>query len=156
MKIIIIAPGHKMPNYVYEVFAEYQKRFPAHIKLMLQQIPLIKRTNKDNIEKLKLAEAIQIQEKIPKGAYIIALDEKGKQFSSMELADEFNRWQSLGQDIVLIIGGPDGLADSIKAQAQQLWSLSKLTLPHPLVRIFLAETLYRSWSIVANLPYHRE
>lgn len=155
MKMIIIAVGNKMPSWVTEAFTDYQKRFPPEMKLVLEEIAPVKRNGKNSDEKAKDQEAKMILEALPKKAYIIALDERGKQFTSLELGDKVRVWQNLGMDVVLIIGGPNGLTDEVRNKANELWSLSKLTLPHPLVRVFLAETIYRGWSIYANLPYHR-
>ena len=148
MKLIIIAVGNKMPAWVTEAFTDYQKRFPPEMKLVLEEIAPVKRNGKNSDEKAKEQEAKMILEALPKKAYIIALDERGKQFTSLELGDKVGVWQNLGMDVVLIIGGPNGLTDEVRNKA-------KLTLPHPLVRVFLAETIYRGWSIYANLPYHR-
>lgn len=155
MKLIIIAVGNKMPAWVTEAFTDYQKRFPPEMKLVLEEIAPVKRNGKNSDEKAKEQEAKMILEALPKKAYIIVLDERGKQFTSLELGDKVGVWQNLGMDVVLIIGGPNGLTDEVRNKANELWSLSKLTLPHPLVRVFLAETIYRGWSIYANLPYHR-
>ena len=155
MKLIIIAVGNKMPAWVTEAFTDYQKRFPPEMKLVLEEIAPVKRNGKNSDEKAKEQEAKMILEALPKKAYIIALDERGKQFTSLELGDKVGVWQNLGMDVALIIGGPNGLTDEVRNKANELWSLSKLTLPHPLVRVFLAETIYRGWSIYANLPYHR-
>lgn len=155
MKLIIIAVGNKMPSCVTEAFTDYQKRFPPEMKLVLEEIAPVKRNGKNSDEKAKELEAKMILEALPKKAYIVALDERGKQFTSLELGDKVGVWQNLGMDVVLIIGGPNGLTDELRNKANELWSLSKLTLPHPLVRVFLAETIYRGWSIYANLPYHR-
>lgn len=155
MKLHLIAVGTKMPSWVNEGFNDYVKRFPSEMKLVLKEIPPVKRNGVNSDSKAKEAEAKLILEALPKKAYIIALDERGKQFTSMELSEKVGIWQSLGTDVVLIVGGPNGLTDEVRDKADELWSLSKLTLPHPLVRVFLAETIYRGWSIYANLPYHR-
>lgn len=155
MKIILLAVGTKMPGWVQEGFNDYQKRFPSEMKLVLEEIPPVKRSGKGSEEKAKELEAKLILEALPKKAYIIALDERGKQYTSLEMGQKVGSWQSLGMDVVLIVGGPNGLTDEIRQKANEMWSLSKLTLPHPLVRVFLAETIYRGYSIYANLPYHR-
>ena len=156
MKIILLAVGTKMPSWVTTAFEDYQKRFPKEMNFELQEIPPCKRFSKGSEEKAKEAEAKLILEAIPKKAYIIALDERGKQYTSIELSKKVGQWQQLGCDVVLLVGGPNGLTDEIREKANELWSLSKLTLPHPLVRVFLIETVYRGYSIFANLPYHRE
>ena len=155
MKLHLIAVGTKMPSWVNEGFNDYVKRFPNEMKLVLKEIPPVKRNGVNSDNKAKEAEAKLILEALPKKAYIIALDERGKQFTSLELSQKVGQWQSLGSDVVLIVGGPNGLTDEVRDKADELWSLSKLTLPHPLVRVLLAETIYRGWSIYANLPYHR-
>ena len=155
MKIILLAVGTKMPSWVTEAFTDYQKRFPPEMKLVLEEIPPVKRNGKNSDNKAKEQEAKLILEALPKKAYIVALDERGKQYTSLERGDKVGKWQNLGMDVVLIVGGPNGLTDEVRNKANELWSLSKLTLPHPLVRVFLAETIYRGYSIFANLPYHR-
>lgn len=144
-----------MPSWVTEAFTDYQKRFPPEMKLVLEEIPPVKRNGKNSDNKAKEQEAKLILEALPKKAYIVALDERGKQYTSLEMGDKVGKWQNLGMDVVLIVGGPNGLTDEVRNKANELWSLSKLTLPHPLVRVFLAETIYRGYSIFANLPYHR-
>ena len=155
MKIILLAVGTKRPSWVTEAFTDYQKRFPPEMKLVLEEIPPVKRNGKNSDNKAKEQEAKLILEALPKKAYIVALDERGKQYTSLEMGDKVGKWQNLGMDVVLIVGGPNGLTDEVRNKANELWSLSKLTLPHPLVRVFLAETIYRGYSIFANLPYHR-
>ena len=144
-----------MPSWVTEAFTDYQKRFPPEMKLVLEEIPPVKRNGKNSDNKAKEQEAKLILEALPKKAYIVALDERGKQYTSLEMGDKVGKWQNLDMDVVLIVGGPNGLTDEVRNKANELWSLSKLTLPHPLVRVFLAETIYRGYSIFANLPYHR-
>ena len=151
MKIILLAVGTKMPSWVTEAFTDYQKRFPPEMKLVLEEIPPVKRNGKNSDNKAKEQEAKLILEALPKKAYIVALDERGKQYTSLEMGDKVGKWQNLGMDVVLIVGGPNGLTDEVRNKANELWSLSKLTLPHPLVRVFLAETIYRGYSIFANL-----
>ncbi|MGN0915653.1 MAG: 23S rRNA (pseudouridine(1915)-N(3))-methyltransferase RlmH [Succinivibrio sp.] len=155
MKIIILAVGNKMPSWVISGYEDYQKRFPREMQLELVEIPPVKRSGSCSEEKAKELEAKLIIQALPKKAYIIALDERGKQYTSIDLSKKVDSWLQLGMDVVLIVGGPNGLTDEVRNMAKELWSLSKLTLPHPLVRIFLAETLYRGYSIYANLPYHR-
>lgn len=155
MKLELIAVGTKMPSWVTAAFTDYQKRFPPEMKLELREIPPVRRQGKGSEEKAKEDEAKLILQALPKKCYVVALDERGKQYSSYELSQKVGTWQSLGSDVVLLVGGPNGFTDEIRQRADELWSLSMLTLPHPMVRIFLAETLYRAWSIYANLPYHR-
>lgn len=155
MKFILMAVGTKMPTWVTTGFTEYQKRMPPHMQLVLHEIEPVKRTGKSVSEKAKEIEAKAILEALPKRAYIVALDERGKQYTSVELASRIHEYQQLGSDVVIIIGGPEGLTDEIRSKANELLSLSKLTMPHPLVRVVIAEALYRAYSIDAGLPYHR-
>lgn len=155
MKFILIAVGTKMPAWVTTGFTDYQKRMPSHMQLVLHEIEPVKRVSKATSDKAKEIEAKAILEALPKRAHIVALDERGKQFTSMELAQKIHDYQQLGSDVVIIIGGPEGLTDEVRNKAHELISLSKLTMPHPLVRIMIAEALYRAYSIDANLPYHR-
>lgn len=155
MKFILMAVGTKMPTWVTTGFTEYQKRMPPHMQLVLHEIEPVKRTGKAVSDKAKEIEAKAILEALPKRAYIVALDERGKQYTSVELASRIHDYQQLGSDVVIIIGGPEGLTDEIRNKANELISLSKLTMPHPLVRVVIAEALYRAYSIDAGLPYHR-
>lgn len=155
MKFILLAVGTKMPAWVTTGFTEYQKRMPSHMQLVLQEIEPVKRLSKATSDKAKEIEAKAILAALPKRAYIVALDEHGKQYTSMELADKIHDYQQLGSDVVIIIGGPEGLTKEVLNKANETISLSKLTMPHPLVRVVIAEALYRAYSIDANLPYHR-
>jgi 23S rRNA (pseudouridine1915-N3)-methyltransferase len=158
MKISIITVGQKMPTWVDEGFSTYQTRMPFECGLDLIEVPAVKRHKSKTTATITAEERDLINKTIRKFAnpYIIALDEKGSQWSSQSLAQDLNAWFSLGQDIIIIIGGPDGLHYDIKNSAHKTASLSRLTLPHPLVRIVLAEQIYRALSILKNHPYHRE
>ncbi len=155
MKLHLIAIGSKMPAWVNAGFAEYQKRLPEHFSLLLHELPMEKRSANTSAQRLKEKEGELILKTLPKRCHVIALDEHGREFNSQELAQKVESLQAAGSDAAIIIGGPDGLSAAVKTRADELWSLSRLTLPHPLVRIVLAETLYRAWSISMNLPYHR-
>lgn len=156
MKIYLIAVGTKMPNWVAEGFKEYQKRFPRDNELELIEIPAGHRGKNADIERTLQKEGEAMIAAIPKNCIIITLDIPGKMFTTEELAKEMTNWRMSGCDIALLIGGPEGLSNDCKKIAQKSWSLSKLTMPHPLVRIVVAESLYRAWSLTAGLPYHRE
>ena len=145
-----------MPGWVEEAVAEYQKRMPREARIELVEIKPEKRDGGKTAEQAMAAEAARIAAALPKGCLRVALDERGKSFTSLQLADKLQDWLASGQDVAIIIGGADGLAADIKRDADLLWSLSTLTLPHPLVRIVLAEQLYRAMSILQNHPYHRE
>ena len=156
MELIITAVGNRMPSWVDEAFAEYQKRMPREARIRLLEIKPEKRDGGKTAQQVMATEAGRLAAAIPKGVFCIALDEHGKQFTSQALAQEMQKWLAAGCDASLIIGGADGLAPEIKARADLLWSLSPLTLPHGMVRVLLAEQLYRAHSILHNHPYHRE
>ncbi|MFL0800744.1 MAG: 23S rRNA (pseudouridine(1915)-N(3))-methyltransferase RlmH [Agarilytica sp.] len=155
MKISLISVGGKMPSWVSEGYQEYAKRLPKELNPQLIDLPLANRNKNSNIEKLKADEGKQILAALPKGARMIALDVKGKSLSTEGLTEKLKDWQMNGEDASIVIGGPDGLSKDCLQQAHERWSLSALTLPHPLVRVVLIEQLYRAWSITQNHPYHK-
>jgi 23S rRNA (pseudouridine1915-N3)-methyltransferase len=144
-----------MPSWVETACAEYTKRMPREASIEIIDIKPEKRAAGNSTENIQLLEAKRILEAIGKD-YCIALDERGQEVTTLQLADKFKDWQSSGRDIALIIGGADGLHNSVKQKADWLWGLSKLTLPHAMVRVLLAEQLYRAHSVITNHPYHRE
>ncbi len=156
MRISIIAVGTKMPTWVNAGVEEYGKRMPRELKLQWREIPLARRGRDNDTEKLRAREGEQMLRAVPAGDQLIALDVRGKRLSTEQLAARLGDWQMSGDNYSLLIGGPDGLSAEVLQRAQQRWSLSDLTLPHPLVRILLAEQLYRAWTITVNHPYHRE
>lgn len=155
MHITIIAVGKKMPDWVNCGVDEYLKRLSANLKVTIKEVSANKRNKSTTVEKSQLIEAENINAAIAKGTHIIALDEHGKQYTTMDFSSKLDRWMSEGMDLSLVIGGADGLHPSILSQANETWSLSRLTLPHAMVRIFLVEQLYRGWSILNKHPYHR-
>ena len=155
MKLRIISVGHKMPSWVETACAEYTKRMPREASVEIIDIKPEKRAAGNSTENIQLIEAKRILDAIDKD-YCIALDERGQEVTTMQLADKFKDWQFSGRDVALIIGGADGLHISVKQKADWLWGLSKLTLPHAMVRVLLAEQLYRAHSVISNHPYHRE
>jgi 23S rRNA (pseudouridine1915-N3)-methyltransferase len=155
MKLNIISVGHKMPSWVETACAEYIKRMPRELSVQLLEIKPDKRAAGKNSEVVQEAEAKRILEVVGKD-YIIALDERGQEVTTLQLAERMTGWLSNGRDVALIIGGADGLHASIKQKADWLWSLSKLTMPHGMVRVMLAEQLYRAHTVIQNHPYHRE
>ena len=155
MRIYLLAIGTKMPLWVNQGYTEYAQRMPSKCKLVLKEIPAEKRSKNSNIKLIQNKEASKLFNAIPKNSLIIALDRQGAIWSTEKLALQMENWMMSGQDIALLIGGPDGLTPQILAKAHQHWSLSKLTFPHPLVRIMVAEQLYRAWTITENHPYHR-
>ena len=156
MKIHLIAVGKKMPEWVNAGFSEFSKRMPPELQINLIEIPPSVRNKATPIEKNIKQEGERIQSAIPANSKVFVLDEKGGNFSSIELSKKMEAWLPLGQDISLIIGGADGLDGRIKQNADETWSLSSFTLPHALVRVVIAEQLYRAWSILKGHPYHRE
>ena len=156
VEVLILAVGSRMPAWVDQAFSEYQKRMPPDARLRLLEIKPEKRTGGKPAAQLMAAEAARITAALPRDTFRIALDERGTQLTSVSLAAHWRDWRNEGRDLAFIIGGPDGLAPPIKSDANFLWSLSQLTLPHALVRVMLAEQLYRAISILQQHPYHRE
>jgi 23S rRNA (pseudouridine1915-N3)-methyltransferase len=154
MQLIIAAVGHKMPAWIEAGFAEYAKRMPADCRLTLKEIKPVERKG-NSAESVMAQERARIEAALPKGTRVIALDEHGKDLTSVQLAAQLERWQRDGGDTAFVIGGADGLDPAFKAQADALIRVSSLTLPHGMVRVLLAEQLYRAWSITQNHPYHR-
>jgi len=155
MKLLIIAVGTKMPDWVKQGCAEYSKRLPKEWQPKLIEHNVAKRSKNCNIDTLKEREADKILADIPDRAHVVALDVLGKRVNTPQLSKSMARWQSLGQTLCLIIGGPDGIAERCLQRANESVSLSNLTLPHPLVRVVLYEQLYRGWTILQNHPYHK-
>ncbi len=157
MKILIISIGTKMPKWVETGTSEYIKRFKSmpDYSLEIKEITAQKRTKTTNIVKATAIESKALIDAVPKGYYSIALDVLGKSLSSQDLAEKIEMNHNQGINIAILIGGPEGFDSSVREFVNERWSLSKLTMPHPIVRIVLAETLYRSVSIIKNHPYHR-
>lgn len=155
MRFKIIAVGTKMPAWVEEGYREYAKRLPRDFSLEVLELPLGPRGKSSSVAKAIAKEGEQMMAAIPKGDKVIALDVKGKPWSTEKLADNLANWRMESSNYSVLIGGPDGLAPECLARADAKWSLSALTLPHPLVRIVLAEQLYRAWTILNNHPYHK-
>lgn len=155
MKLRIISVGHKMPSWVETACAEYTKRMPREAIVEIIDIKPEKRAAGNSTENIQLIEAKRILEAVGKD-FCIALDERGQEVTTLQLADKFKDWQASSRDVALVIGGADGLHTSVKQKADWLWGLSKLTLPHAMVRVLLAEQLYRAHSVITNHPYHRE
>lgn len=145
-----------MPAWIETGFKEYTKRLPKNINFKLVEINPSIRGKNNSAENYKLKEEENINSSLAPNSLIIALDERGKTISSQLLAKKLQRWNDESQHISLIIGGADGLSNNIKNKANELWSLSEMTLPHGMVRVMVAEQIYRAWSITQNHPYHRE
>jgi 23S rRNA (pseudouridine1915-N3)-methyltransferase len=154
MRARLIAVGDRMPAWVMAGYDEYAKRLSHELPLELVEISTKGRGQREPSRAIA-DEGAAMLAAIPKGAHVIALDGRGKPWSSEELAQQLTRWRMLGSDLAFLIGGPDGLANAVLERAQQRWSLGPLTLPHPLVRVVIAEQLYRAVSLLGNHPYHR-
>ncbi len=156
MRITIIAVGTKMPAWVEEGCREFLRRFPPELDVHFKEIPAGKRGKNADISRILEKEGELTCQAIGKGDRVVTLEVKGRPWDTPQLAQQLQNWQMDGRNISLLIGGPEGLAPSCLALAEQRWSLSALTLPHPLVRIIVAESLYRAWTVTQNHPYHRE
>ena len=156
MRLHIISVGSKIPTWVEAGYQDYAQRLPADFRLHLIEIPIKKRSANMPANHAIQQEGEAILKAIPKNAFVIALNIPGELWSTEKLAEQLNTWRHNESDICFIIGGPDGLAPECLKRAQLQWSLSRLTLPHALVRVILAEQLYRAWSILHNHPYHRK
>ncbi len=156
MKLLVVSVGHKMPDWIAAGFNEYAKRMPREAKIELVEIKPEPRTTGKTTAQIMEAEAQRILAALPQGCLRIALDERGAQPTTKRLAEQMRDWMGEGRDVAFIIGGADGLHDSVKQAAQHLMALSALTLPHAMVRVLLAEQLYRAHSLLHNHPYHRE
>jgi 23S rRNA (pseudouridine1915-N3)-methyltransferase len=155
MQLIIAAVGHRMPAWIETGFGEYAKRMPSECRIHLKEIKPVERSGGKTAETVMAQERTRIEAAIPKGARVIALDERGKDVTTDQLAELLTRWRQDGRDVTFLIGGADGLDAGLKASAHMLMRISSLTLPHGMVRVLLAEQLYRAWSITQNHPYHR-
>jgi 23S rRNA (pseudouridine1915-N3)-methyltransferase len=155
VRLIIVAVGQRVPDWAQTAWDDYAKRFPHELKVELKAVKTEPRGSK-TLETLYAAERARIEAAIPKGARIVALDERGTAVTTMALAAKLKDWQLGGDDVALIIGGPDGLEPAFRQAAHERIRLSDLTLPHAFARVLLIEQLYRAWSVNANHPYHRE
>ncbi|OGS97754.1 MAG: 23S rRNA (pseudouridine(1915)-N(3))-methyltransferase RlmH [Gallionellales bacterium RBG_16_56_9] len=155
MQLIIAAVGHRMPAWIEAGFGEYAKRMPPEARIHLKEIKPVERSASRSAETAMAQERARMEAALPKTARIVALDERGRDLTSMQLAEYLKRWQQEGRDVAFVIGGADGLDPGFKGSADMLLRISSLTLPHGMVRVLLAEQLYRAWSITQNHPYHR-
>lgn len=155
MKLQIVAVGLRVPDWAQTAYDDYAKRFPPELRVDLKAVKTEARASK-TLENLLAAERGRIEGAIAKGTRIVALDERGTAVTTVALADKLKAWQREGDDVAIVIGGPDGLDPGFKQAAHERMRLSDLTLPHAMVRVLLIEQLYRAWSITVNHPYHRE
>ncbi len=156
MKLLVVAVGTRMPSWVDAGFTEFARRMPREMPLELIEIKAEPRTTGKTVEAMQSAEAARIVTALPARCRRVILDEHGRDLTTAALAARLEAWREGGEDIALIVGGPDGLTDALKRDASESIRLSSLTLPHALVRPLLAEALYRAWSVTRNHPYHRE
>ena len=154
MKLRLLAVGTRMPAWVNSGFGDYAERLPRELKLELVELPLAARGKNPDIERAKSAEGEKLLER-SRDHHRVVLDERGTSWTSPALAARLKNWMQNGRDVALIVGGPDGHSRVVLESADDTWSLSRLTLPHALVRVLIAEQVYRAWSLLANHPYHR-
>lgn len=155
MRLRVASIGQRMPGWVQEGWDEYARRMPRELNLELHEIPLQKRGRNPDIPRLVRQEAEGLLSAVTPDHHMVALDRSGRAWTTEQLAGRLEAWMSGGRHCGFLIGGPDGLDRSCLEQADECWSLGPLTLPHPLVRVVLAEQLYRAWTIIKNHPYHR-
>ncbi len=155
MRLVIVAVGQRVPDWAQTAWDDYAKRFPHELKIELKAVKTEPRGSK-TLETLYAAERTRIEAAVPKGARIVALDERGTKLTTNALATRLTDWQMGGGDVALVIGGPDGIEPAYRQAANERIRLSDMTLPHAFARVLLIEQLYRAWSINANHPYHRE
>lgn len=155
MQIYLIAIGQRLDDWVNQGYQEFAKRLPPECRLHLIELPANKRTKNTDIQRAIRDEGERILAAIPANTQVYAMDAAGQQWSTERLATQLDKWLGDGRDVALLVGGPDGLSEQCKARADTCLSLSRMTFPHPLVRIIIAEQLYRAWSILKGHPYHR-
>jgi 23S rRNA (pseudouridine1915-N3)-methyltransferase len=155
MKIRLLTITHKSPSWIQEGYDDYAKRLPPHCSLELVEIPAEKRTANADLKRITEREGEKMLAAIKPGHRVVALDKDGKAWTSEQLAQVLHGWLQGGQNIDLLVGGPEGLAPACLQRAQEKWSLSSLTFPHLIVRLIIAEQVYRAYSILQNSPYHR-
>lgn len=156
MKLTLVAVGQRLPAWAETACDDYLKRFPPDWRVVLKAVKAEPRTQGLTVDALKAAEARRVDAAVPKGARRVVLDEHGSRLTTAQLAQRLQAWQLDGREVALLMGGPDGLAESVKQAGDESIRLSDLTLPHALARVLLAEALYRAWSVQAGHPYHRE
>ncbi|MEM9101420.1 MAG: 23S rRNA (pseudouridine(1915)-N(3))-methyltransferase RlmH [Pseudomonadota bacterium] len=156
MRIRLMAVGTKMPSWVVTAYNDYAKRLVGDVRLDLVEVPALKRTKNTDTVRLLNKEGQSLLSKVQMQNRLVALDVLGQPWNTQQLAKQLQTWQNDGRDVDLLVGGPEGLSEVCRNQAEQKWSLSPLTLPHPLVRVIVAESLFRAWSFNNNHPYHRE
>lgn len=155
MKLRLLAVGQRMPSWVTEGYQEYARRLPRDCSLELVEVTPGHRSKSTSPARAMEQEADALNRVIRPSDRIVALDVKGKPWSTEQLSGQLGDWRMSGGDVALLIGGPDGISPTLLAKAHQRWSLSPLTLPHPLVRVVVAEQIYRAWTLLQGHPYHK-
>jgi 23S rRNA (pseudouridine1915-N3)-methyltransferase len=155
MRIELIAAGTRSPGWVADGYKEYAKRLPKDWQLVLSEIPVARRGKTQSVEKLKDEEGRKMLDRIKAGGVVIAMDSRGNDWTTEKLAARFTGWLQTANQVQLMVGGPDGLSEACLQRADFTWSLSRLTFPHFMVRLLLAEQIYRAWSVVNHHPYHK-
>jgi 23S rRNA (pseudouridine1915-N3)-methyltransferase len=155
VRLRLIAVGSRMPRWVEEGWQEYAKRLPPEMALELVEIPLGTRGKNADVARLIRQEGDAMLAKVQPGERIVTLEVEGRAWSTEQLARELDRWRLEARTVNLMVGGPEGLAPEVCARSEQRWSLSPLTLPHPLVRILVGEQIYRAWTVLSGHPYHK-
>ena len=156
MRLVLASVGQRPPAWAETAYDDFAKRFPPDLRLELKAVRAEPRITGKSASQMMAAEAQRLEAACPKGARRVVLDEHGSRLTTRQLADRLGFWLGDGRDVVLLVGGPDGLAPALKASADETLRLSDLTLPHAFVRVLLAEALYRAWSVSTGHPYHRE
>ena len=155
MHIRLIAVGDRQPSWVDSAFENYVQRLPKQWQFRIDVVATASRAKNSSADSAKHAEGQKVLAKIKSPECVVVLDERGKQYSSEELSASLDNWQRDGRDLTFVIGGPDGVSEDCMNRADLRWSLSRLTLPHGLARVFFAEQLYRAWTLSTGHPYHR-
>jgi len=155
MRLHLLAIGQRMPDWLATGFAEYAARMPRELSLVLRALPNPARSRAMDTATLRRVEGQTLLAAVPAQALVVALDERGRVVDTRAVAERLAGWQQSGRDVALIIGGAAGLDDAVRERADWVWSLSPLTFPHMLVRVLVAEQIYRAWSLLNNHPYHR-
>lgn len=158
MELTIAAVGTRLEPWLNDAFEDYRRRLPPHLKLRLQEVPLARRTARSRPTGAGAAiedEGQRLLRHVRPDSHALLLDERGRQLDSVGVAKELGRWLEREPHVAFLVGGPDGVSQACRERADASWSLSRLTLPHGLVRVLLAEQLYRAWTILQGHPYHR-
>jgi 23S rRNA (pseudouridine1915-N3)-methyltransferase len=155
VKINLLSVGTRMPAWVNEGVEEYRRRLPVDFGLACVEVALAARGKNADIARLRRREGEALMARVPRGDFLVAMEVGGRSLSTEALAEQLSTLRMEGRNLTLLVGGPDGLDDACVTKADEKWSLSALTLPHPLVRIVLAEQIYRAWTLLVGHPYHR-